>query len=406
MNFNELLYVFEQSTPDPTGLRRSTIGTKTFNPQILTPGKPHPTGKSSKGNTFTTKSLRNIFRLLRNDPNLSQSIDEILQKFNKRKTINDEQASVLEKNISNIQTWKKDLYSYEKAVSDSERGKAVLSDAGAILKRIDKLNGEIKTAEEENKEILDKVEFFREENELLEHNLRKRLIRSVSESADTLLKNLQQAEKPKEVKTLTDLGLMVSTDEDLEQDETKIQVLQSLMETTPEKNVFIRFLDSALNKYNEHTSRKGVVSGRFVWDQVSSFNMLPLSQFSRFYNSSVINSGVIRLKPVATALSGGFKGSQAGSKKMDPNLAAAKKLAERNFGTDDEGVTKRVKDLVRKSIVGPKTKSKLDPIIDSIISGDENAPKRLADILYGKEGNIMESTYFFNGLVNKMLKQL
>ena len=113
------------------------------------------------------------------------------------------------------------------------------------------------------------------------------------------------------------------------QNETKIAVLKSLTEDSPEKNALLRFFQDALNKYNEFMKGRSLSDKIVTIEQNKQFNMLPMSAFARFYTANVKDANSIKLLPVtagAKALVGGFRGSQAGRKATNPEVMRAKKL--------------------------------------------------------------------------------
>lgn len=390
------------------GLKTSAIGSKTFNPQIATPiNKKLGVDKPGAGGVAAKKMLRNAFRLLRNDSDLSGEVNSILADYaTKRQSISHDDEVVIRNNIGTIDENQKKLDNYVKALQDHNEGKATLSDPQNVKEKIGELKDNIDSLKVELKDVLDKVEFYAEDNEVLEQNLRKKLIRASKQAAQKLIEKLgvpQQAVAS--VKSLDQLDELVTTDEEMQQQETKLAVLKSLTEESPQNNILIRFLDLALNRYEDY--KRGLsMSGPLATIELNKeFNRLPLSVFSMFYNSSVKDASEIKLLPMsggAKALQGGFKGSQAGSRAVPPQAIQAKKLLDRNFGSNEQGVLRQALNMFNQAGAGPKTMEKLRGIAADVINGVEGSPARLATIIYGNEGPITES---FRDLVEYYLTE-
>jgi len=413
MTFAELAQKIlgEATTPDPRGLKTSSAF---VNPTI---GRDKDRGirggvnRPGAGNTLTTKMLRNIFRLLKNDPSFSADVNDLLTKYTRRQTVSKEYEDIVSNNIKEIQDNETELFGYKKALTEHETGNAVLENPEAIKKRIKRYEKTISDLKIELNGVLNKIENFPEENKALEQSLRSKLINLVKSTSSSLLKEIETPEKSKttEVKSLDQLGELIATDEELQQLQTKIAVLKSLTEDKSQKNALLRFFQDTLNKYNEFMQGRRESKKLATIEQNKEFNMLPMSAFARFYTSGVKDANAIRLLPMtagAKALQGGMVGSQAGKKAAqlkDPNLMAAKKLLDPNFESGDrgQGVAAKAKDLVKLSKVGPRTLEKLYKIIDDIISGVEGSPAAFARYVYGQEP-ITES---FNSLVEYYLTE-
>lgn len=407
MTFADLAQkIINEATPDPRGLRTSQVGARGFNPQLPDYKKIHPSDKIGLGGTMSKKALRNIFRLLKNDANFSAEVNEILTKYARRQTVSKEFEDIISLNIQEIQDKEDSLIAYKKALTEHETGRATLEDPDKVKSRINVLNGKIDELKAELEAVLKKVETFPEDNEVLEQNLRKKLLAAVKSAASTLLKEVGTKDsKPQEVKSLDQLEQLMSGDEELQQTETKIAVLKSLTEENPEKNALLRFFDDSLNKYNEFMKGRSLSGKLATIEQNKQFNMLPLSAFQRFYNANVKDAGTIKLLPMsagAKALVGGFKASQAGSRAVSPVVIQAKKLLDGNFGSGEEGVMIRALNMFNQGGAGPKTMEKLRTVAKEIIDGVEGSPAKLANIIYGNEGPITES---FNGLVEHYLTE-
>lgn len=410
MTFAELAQKIlgEATTPDPRGLKTSSVGRSDFNPQLPEYKRIHPTDRPGAGGTQSKRSLINIFRLLRNDHKLAGEVNDILTSYaTKRKTISGDDENTIKYNIANIDDASQKLGSYTKAINDHNEGKATLSDPVKIKRNIDVLQSKIKGWQEELKDILNKVEFYSEDNELLEQNLRKRLARVAQIAATDLLEKLKsQGETPTtQVSSLADIDKILTTDADLQQLASKEAVLKSLTEDSPENNVLLRYFDLLKNRYEDYKYNQKLSGPLATIELNKQFNRLPLSIFSMFYNSSVKDAPEIKLlAPTAgaKALASGFVGSQAGRSTVDKSLMELKKLVDRNFGSDDAGVLRRALELINNSSAGSATKQKLHDVIQRIIAGEEGSPKRLADIIYGNEGPVTES---FDSLVSYYLTE-
>jgi hypothetical protein len=390
------------------GLKSSQIGSSAFNPQIATPiNKKLGVDRPGAGGVAAKKMLRNAFRLLRNDSDLSSEVNDILADYTtKRQSISHDDEVVIRNNISTIDDNEKKLGNYVKALQDHNEGKATLSDPDNVKKNISKIKKDISGLKIELKDVLDKVEFYAEDNEILEQNLRKRLVRASKQAAQKLIEKLGESQQSAtSVKSLDQLDQLVTTDEEMQQQETKLAVLKSLTEDSPQNNILLRFLDLALNRYEDY--KRGLsMSGPLATIELNKeFNRLPLSVFAMFYNSSVKDASEIKLQPVTAgtkALQGGFKGSQAGSRAVPPQAIQAKKLLDRNFGSNEQGVLRQALNMFNQAGAGPKTMEKLRGITADIINGVEGSPAKLASIIYGNEGPITES---FGDLVDYYLTE-
>jgi len=412
MTFAELAQkiIGEATTPDPRGLRTSRVGASDFNP-IIRPDKDRglKAGKDAPGagGVAAKKQLRNAFRLLRNDSDLSSEVNDILADYaSKRMSISHEDEVVIRNNIANIDDNSAKLNNYAKALQDHNEGKAVLSDPDNVKSKIQGLKGEIADKKAELKAVLDKVEFYAEDNEVLEQNLRKKLTRVVKQAAQKLIDKLSTPQQQvSQVTSLDQLDKLVATDEELQQQETKLAVLKSLTDESPQNNILLRFLDLFLNKYEDYKSGLSMSGPLATIELNKEFNRLPLSVFANFYNSSVKDASEIKLLPASKgtqALSGGFRGSQAGKKAVSPVVMQAKKLLDGNFGSGQQGAMLSALSMFNKGGAGPKTMEKLRAIANDIINGVEGSPARLASIVYGNEGPITES---FNDLVEHYLTE-
>jgi len=398
----------EATTPDPRGLKTSQVGARGFNPQLPEYERKHPADKLGKGGTMSVKMLRNAFRLLRNDSDISSEINSILANYaSKRKTISHDDEVTIRNNIGTIDDKTTKLNNYTKALHDHNEGKATLSDPESVKTNIVNLTDDIAELKAELKDVLNKVEFYAEDNEVLEQNLRKQLVRATQQAASKLADKLQSDEKitPVTVNSLEDLDKLLTTDSDLQQQETKLAVLKSLADESTQNNILTKFLDLQLNKYEDY--KRGLsMSGPLATIELNKeFNRLPLSVFGLFYNANVKDATEIKLLPMtggAKALQGGFKGSQAGSRAIPPQAMQAKKLLDRNFGSEEEGVLIQALNMFNQAGAGPKTMEKLRGVAADIINGVEGSPARLAAIIYGNEGPITES---FNDLVDQYLTE-
>jgi hypothetical protein len=413
MTFAELAQkiIGEATTPDPRGLKTSSAFVNPIIGRDKDKGLKAGVDRPGAGGAATKKMLRNIFRLLKNDARFSSEVNEMLMKYARRQTVSKEFEDVVSLNIQEIQDKETSLIAYKTALTQHETGKATLDNPGAVKTRIKGLEKSISDLKGGLSDVLNRIENFPEENEVLEQNLRKKLINVVKTAAASLLKELETKEKPTsgEIKSLDQLDQLVTGDEELKQNETKIAVLKSLTEETPEKNALLRFFQDSLNKYNEFMKGRSLSDKLVTIEQNKQFNMLPMSAFERFYTANVRDANAISLLPMsggAKALQGGMAGSQAGKKVAqlkDPNLMAAKKLLDPNFESGDrgQGVAAKAKGLVKLSNVGPRTMEKLYKIIDDIISGVDGSPAAFARYVYGQEP-VTES---FNSLVEQYLTE-
>jgi hypothetical protein len=416
MTFAELAQkiIGEATTPDPRGLKTSSAFVNPIIGRDKDKGLKAGVDRPGAGNTLTAKMLRNIFRLLKNGDMFPEKVNKILMKYAGRQTVSKEYEDIVSNNISAIQDNETKLIAYKTALTQHETGKAVLSDPKDVQGKIKKLEDKIKAYKAGLKQTLAEIEKFPIENQELEHNLREELISVVKTAAASLLKELEKTpsgekSKPTKVKSLDELDKLITSDEELKQNETKIAVLKSLTEETPEKNALLRFFQAALNNYNEFMGGRQLSGKLATIEQNKQFNMLPMSAFERFYTANVRDANAMSLLPVsagAKALQAGMAGSQAGKKLAqlkDPNLMAAKKLLDPNFESGDrgQGVAAKAKGLVKLSNVGPRTMEKLYKIIDDIISGVDGSPAAFARYVYGQEP-VTES---FNSLVEQYLTE-
>lgn len=395
----------EATTPDPRGLRTSSVGRSDFNPQLPSASKRRlPTDSIGTGGTVSKKMLRNAFRLLRNDADISSEINSILANYAaKRKTINHDDEITIKNNIGTIDDKTTKLNNYTKALQDHNEGKATLSDPENIKNQISELTGDISDLKGELKDVLGRVEYYAEDNEVLEQNLRRKLIRATQQAATKLIEKLESTGKPvpSAVKSLEDLDQLVTTDEELQQQETKIAVLKSLTEESPQNNILTKFLDLQLNKYEDY--KRGLsMSGPLATIELNKeFNRLPLSIFAMFYNANVKDAGEIKLLPMsagAKALQGGFAGSQLGRKAVDKSLIDLRKLIDRNFDSKDAGVERRAFGIIDTSSASPEKKDKLKQAVTQVLNG-QTPPSTLANIIYN------ESIFGFNILVEDLLTE-
>ncbi len=409
MTFADLVNkILNEATPDPRGLVspstfKAAVATRPDKDRGLQAGRDRP----GLGGTGAQKMLRNAFRLLRNDDGFSSEVNGLLADYiSKRKSISADAENTIRNNIANIDDKSADLDAYVTALDRHHSTEDKLANPDAIKKKIDKLKSEIEGKKAELKDVLDEIEFYAEDNEVLEQNLRKKLERIVKQAAEKLIDKLNTPHSEVEkVRSLGDIDQLVYTDENLEQDTTKLAVLMSLTDESPQNNILKKFLDLNLNKYEDY-KRNLTAAGPLASIELNrEFGRLPLSVFRSLYNASIKDSSVIKLLPMtagAKALSTGFKGSQAGRKAVDPSLIQANKLLSSNFGSNEQGVAMRAKSLIKASAAGPKTATKLSQIVDDIISGVEGAPARFAAVIYGNDGPINES---FNGLVEHYLTE-
>jgi len=398
----------EATTPDPRGLvNPSTFrGSPALRPDRdkgLRAGADRP----GAGGVAAKKHLRNAFRLLRNDSDLSDEVNTILADYaSKRMSISHDDEVTIRNNIANIDDNSAKLNNYAKALQDHNEGKAVLSDPNNVKSKIAKLKGDIADKKEELKGVLDKVEYYAEDNEVLEQNLRKKLIRIAKQAAQKLIEKISTPQQAiTQVNSLDQLDKMIQSDEELQQQETKLAVLKSLTDESPQNNILIRFLDLFLNKYEDYKGALSMSGPLATIELNKEFNRLPLSVFANFYNSSVKDANAIKLLPMtagAKALTGGFSGSQAGKKAVNPVVMQAKRMLDSNFGSMEQGVIVRALNMFNQGGAGPKTMEKLRAIVSDIINGVEGSPARLANIIYGNEGPITES---FNSLVEHYLTE-
>lgn len=342
--------------------------------------------------------------MLRNDSDISSEINSILAKYAaNRKTINHEDEVTIRNNIGTIDDKTTKLNNYTKALQDHNEGKATLSDPKNIKNQIGELTEDISVLKGELKDVLNRVEFYAEDNEVLEQNLRRKLIRATQQAATNLIEKLESTGKtaPSAVKSLEDLDQLITTDEDLQQQETKLAVLKSLTEESPQNNILTKFLDLQLNKYEDY--KRGLsMSGPLATIELNKeFNRLPLSVFAMFYNANVKDAGEIKLQPMSAgtkALQGGFAGSQAGRKAVDKSLIDLRKLIDRNFNNKDAGVERRAFGIIDTSSASPEKKDKLKQTVTQVLNG-ETPPATLANIIYN------ESIFGFNILVEELLTE-
>jgi hypothetical protein len=387
----------EATTPDPRGLvNPSTFrGSPALRPDKdkgLRAGRDAP----GAGGVAAKKQLRNAFRLLRNDSDLANEVNSILADYaSKRMSISHEDEVVIRNNIANIDDNSTKLNNYAKALQDHNEGKAVLSDPDNVKSKIQGLKKDIADKKEELKAVLDKVEFYAEDNEILEQNLRKKLVRVVKQAAQKLTEKISTPQQAvTQVNSLDQLDKLVATDEELQQQETKLAVLNSLTQESPQNNILLRFLDLFLNKYEDYKGGLSMSGPLATIELNKEFNRLPLSVFANFYNSSVKDASEIKLLPASKssqALAGGFRGSQAGKKAVSPVVMQAKRLLDSNFGSAEQGVLIRALNMFNQGGAGPNTMNKLRSVVKDIIDGVEGSPARLASIIYGNEGPITES---------------
>ena len=399
----------EATTPDPRGLTSPAVGIIGFNPPIPEYKRKHPVDSIGAGGTVSKKMLRNAFRLLRNDSDLSSRVNDILTDYQlKRKSISHEDEVIIVNNSNTIDVNQNKLDTYLKALQKHNEGEAILSDPDNVKKRIRGLKSDIEDLKAELMPILEKVEKYPKINEENEKEYRDKLITVTKQAAENLIEKLNiPREAVKSVNSLDDLDQLFTTDEEMQQQETKLAVLKSLTDNDLQKNILLKFLDLALNRYNEFKSSRSQSGPLATIELTKEFNRLPLSVFLMFYNSSIKDSSEIKLQPLtagAKALQGGMVGSQAGKKvaqKKSPELVKANTLLGRNFGTNNINVAAQAKAFVKDSAVGPRTLEKLYGIIDDIISGVEGSPAAFARYVYGQEP-ITES---FNSLVDQYLTE-
>lgn len=404
MTFADLAQkILNEATPDPRGLKTSTVGRSDFNPQLPEYSRKHPVDSIGTGGTFSKKMLRNAFRLLRNDADISSEINSILANYTaKRKTINHDDEVTIRNSIGIIDDKTTKLNNYTKALQDHNEGKTTLSDPEKVKEQISTLTGDIKDIKGELKDVLNRVEYYAEDNEVLEHNLRRQLIRATQHAANNLVEKLKANQSTTtSVKSLDELDQLVTTDAELQQQETKLAVLKSLSEDSSKTNILIKFLDLQLNKYEEYKSGLSMSGPLATIELNKEFNRLPLSVFAMFYNANVKDAGEIKLQPMtagAKALQGGFAGSQAGRKAIDKPLIDLRKLIDRNFDSKDAGVERRAFGIIDSSSASPEKKDKLKQAVAQVLNG-ETPPATLANIIYN------ESIFGFDILVEDLLTE-
>lgn len=404
MTFADLAQkILNEATPDPRGLRTSSVGRSDFNPQLPSASKKRlPTDKAGVGGTSTTRTIRNIFRLLKNDSAFFGEINEILKKYAQRQQVSYEYETDVVNLIQQVQDGEDDLLAYKKAYQEHQLGRSTLESPEKIKGKIKSLENDIKGSQEELNDILKTIEKFPEENEDMEFTLRNKLVKAVKEAASRLLKELETpAEKASEVKSLDQLEQLVTTDEELQQNSTKQAVLDSLTKDTAKDNVLLRYFQNEENKYQDFMKGRSLSGKLATIEQNKQFNMLPLSAFARFYNSSVKDASSIKLLPTtagAKALQGGFAGSQAGRKAVDKSLIDLRKLVDRNFDSKDQGIERRAFGLIDTSSASPDKKDRLKQVVTQVLNG-ETPPATLANVIYN------ESIFGFDMLVEDLLTE-
>lgn len=404
MTFADLAQkILNEATPDPRGLRTSSVGRSDFNPQLPSASKKRlPTDRPGSGGSTTTRTIRNIFRLLKNDSAFFGEINEILKKYAQRQQVSYEYETDIVNLIQQVQDGEDDLLAYKKAYQEHQLGRGTLESPEKIKGKIKALESYVKGSQEELNDILKTIEKFPKENEDMEFTLRNKLVKAVKGAASRLLKELETpAAKASEVKSLDQLEQLVTTDEELQQNSTKQAVLDSLTKDTAKDNVLLRYFQNEENKYQDFMKGRSLSGELATIEQNKQFNMLPLSAFARFYNSSVKDASSIKLLPTtagAKALQGGFAGSQAGRKAVDKSLIDLRKLIDRNFDSKDAGVERRAFGIIDTSSASPEKKDKLKQAVTQVLNG-QTPPSTLANIIYN------ESIFGFDILVEDLLTE-
>jgi hypothetical protein len=380
----------------------SPVGRLDFNPQLPSASKKRlPTDRPGTGNTSTTRTIRNIFRLLKNDSAFFGEINEILKKYAQRQQVSYEYETDIVNLIQQVQDSENDLLAYKKAYREHQLGRTALESPEKIKDKINTLEGVNKDTQEKLNDILKTIEKFPEENEDLEFTLRNKLIKAVKAAADRLLKEIDtSAKNVSEVTSLDQLDNLITTDEELQQNATKQAVLDSLTKDTAKDNVLLRYFHNEENKYQDFIKGRSFSGKLAAIEQNKQFNMLPLSVFARFYNSSVKDASSIKLLTTvgAKALQGGFAGSQAGRKAVDKPLIDLRKLVDRNFDSKDRGVERRAFGLIDASSASSDKKDRLKQVVTQVLNG-ETPPATLANVIYN------ESIFGFDMLVEDLLTE-
>jgi nucleoside diphosphate kinase len=225
-----------QNRQGPSGISSSPIGRDDYNPEIVKPVRPafkdEFTGtEQAVAGRNTDIILKNAFRLIKSDAGFRKQINLVIEAFaKKRKSITMAQEKVLTLNPAHIDKLYSQIVRLEKivaALEDDPRAKKFIAELDKLTAQHAAVTEQLDGVIEDVKDILG----VNEEASLKAQDAVIKLIQTTAqEQYEALVKGLSDEEKATIIlRSLDQLEAVNFSEEALEQEELRIQLLSALL---------------------------------------------------------------------------------------------------------------------------------------------------------------------------------
>lgn len=281
----------------PSGISSSPIGRDDYNPEIVKPSRPafkdDFTGtEQAVAGRNTDIILKNAFRLIKSDAGFRKQINTVLEAFaKKRKSITMAQEKVLTLNPAHIDKLYGQMLRLERVVAalqDDPRAKTYVAELEKVTAQHTAVSDQLEGVIEDVKDILG----VNEESSLKAQDAVIKIIQATAhEQYEALVKGLTDEEKATIIlRSLDQLEAVNFSEEALEQEELRIQLLSSLLSDDEEVNPLYQFFHNAQKNYEATIASDNVFKKVKAFTQnvtvETIFNRLPLNAFATFYNAT------------------------------------------------------------------------------------------------------------------------